>query len=76
MWGMDLRASKQLAQSTFLGTQYLFSLSYLYLFPILSGQILLSSGYIVRSVSSMKVIRLLDFSHHEMSSLVRHVMMN
>lgn len=43
---------------------------------ILSGQMLLSADYIVTSVTSMRVIPLLDFSRHEVSSLVRNVTVN
>ena len=35
-----------------------------------------STGYIVRSVSSVRVIPLLDFSCYEVSSLVRNVIVN
>lgn len=43
---------------------------------ILSGQMLLSAGYILRSESSMRVIPILDFSPYAVSSLVRNVMVN
>lgn len=43
---------------------------------ILSGQMLLSAGYILRSENSMRVIPILDFSSYAVSSLVRNVMVN